>query len=156
MRVREQEQALVGAALLDESVARFLLSELAERDLSDPTSRLVLWALRRAYELPREILEEIERASEEWALEAAWSAVDGTELAEDRGAPEMTDLEMTIEALDCAGLLDAAGGEAAVAALVEDRPSLRAALTTARTSLQAMAPIDDEPLVAFAESLLGE
>ncbi|MBX3467748.1 MAG: hypothetical protein KF878_12760 [Planctomycetes bacterium] len=50
---------------------------------------------------------------------------------------------------------EAAGGADAVAALVEDRPALRAALERGRAAVAAMAPVEQESVVELARALLG-
>ena len=131
---RNHERALAGAAILDDKVARMLLTELDEQAFTDPTARLALWAVRRGLE--------------------------ATDQADDLDVPEgeppvMTVVEMIVEALDCAGLLETVGGAGAVAALAEDRPALRQALERGRAALAAMAPVDQEPTVELARAILG-
>lgn len=156
MNRREQERALVGAALLDEAVARLLLTELREHELIDPTARLTWWALRRSYEPGRAIEEELEEAVRQDELEEFWAAVEGRAPdLDDEPAVNRTDLEIVVEALDCAGLLVAAGGADAVAALVVDRPALRSAMASAGAAVKAMKPVTEEPLIAAAASMLG-
>ncbi|MCW8138511.1 MAG: hypothetical protein KIT58_06370 [Planctomycetota bacterium] len=134
MNALELERALAGAAILDDKVARMLLSELDLETIADPTARLALWAVRRG-------------------LEAA-DLVDDLDVPEGE-PPPMTDVELIVEALDCAGVLEAAGGADAVAALVEDRPALRAALERGRAAVAAMAPVEQEWVVELARALLG-
>lgn len=131
---REHERALAGAAILDEQVARMLLTELDEQAFTDPTARLALWAVRRG-------------------LVAADHADDLD--VPDGEPPAMTDVELIVEVLDCAGLLAEAGGVEAVAALVEDRPALRQALERGRAVLAAMVPVNQEPVVELARALLA-
>ena len=93
MNTTELERALAGACMIDQCVARMLLTELDEQAFTDPTARLAMWAVRRGLE--------------------------AEELADDLDVPEgeppvMTGAAMIVEALDCAGLLDEAGGAEAV------------------------------------------
>ncbi len=134
MAMIEQEQALAGACMIDDQVARMLLTELDEQAFTDPTARLAMWAVGRGLE--------------------------ATDHADDLDVPEgepplMTDVAMVVEALDCAGLLDEAGGAETVVALAEDRPALRQALERGRAALAAMAPVAQEPVVELARALLG-
>lgn len=131
---RDYERALAGAAILDDKVARMLLTELDEQAFTDPTARLALWAVRRG-------------------LDAADHA-DDLDVLEGE-PPPMTGIDMIVEALDCAGLLDEAGGAEAVRALAEDRPALTQALERGRAALAAMAPVAQEPVVELARALLG-
>lgn len=152
----DEERALVGAALLDEAIARLLFSELRDHELLDPTARLACWALRRAYEPGPAIEAELEKAVREEELALFWAAVDGDErpVDDDHVPTDMTDVEIVIEALHCAGLMREAGGEDAILSLTADRPALRAALAAGRAALDGMAPIVEEPLVNFAAELL--
>lgn len=59
-----------------------------------------------------------------------------------------------VEDLERAGELAEAGGAEAVEALVEDRPALRQALGAARVAVAGMAPVEDEPMVEVARTLL--
>lgn len=151
----DEERTLVGAALLDEAIARLLFSELRDHELLDPTARLACWALRRAYEPGPAIEAELEKAVRDEELALFWSAVDGDEWPVDDHVPtDMTDVEIVIEALHCAGLMNEAGGEDAILSLTADRPALRAALAAGRAALDGMAPIVEEPLVNLAAELL--
>jgi hypothetical protein len=130
----DREQALAGAAILDDELARLVLTEIELDEITDQTARLAMWAVHRG-------------------LEAADHADDLG--VPDGGPPVMTELDMIVEALDCAGLLEEVGGAEAVAALVEDRPALREALERGRTALAAMVPVNQEPVVELARVLLG-
>ena len=131
---REHERALAGAAILDDQVARMLLTEFDEQAFTVPTARLALWAVRRGLE--------------------AEDQSDDLDVPEGE-PPVMTVVEMIVEALDCEGLLDEAGGAEAVVALAEDRPALREALERGRAALAAMTPVEQEPVVELARALLG-
>lgn len=131
----EQERALVGAALLDSSIGDLLVAELTEADFTDPTARLVFWTLLEDQRVTR--LLDLEGVPVELSDEEA-----------------LTDLEGYAMTLDCRGLLEAAGGMAAIEALVEDRPALRAALAAGRQALGAMAPVEGEAMVELARELL--
>lgn len=111
-----------------------MLTEIELDEIADPTARLALWAVRRG-------------------LEAADHA-DDLDVPEGE-PPVMTDVDMVVEALDCAGLLDEAGGAEAVVALAEHRPALREALERGRAALAAMTPVNQEPVVELARALLG-
>ena len=131
---RGLERALAGAAILDDTVASMLLTELDEQGFTDPTVRLALWAMRRGLE--------------------AEAHADDLDVPEGE-PPPMTDVAMIVEALDCAGLLEEAGGTAAVRALAEDRPALREALERGRAALTAMTPVAQEPVVELTRAILG-
>lgn len=131
----EQERAVVGAALLAPSIADLLVAELTEADFTDSTARLVFWALREDQRVTRQL--DLEGVPAEVA---------------DEEAP--TDLAGYVMTLDCAGLLEAAGGAEAVVGLVADRPALSAALAAGRRALRDMVPVEGEAMVGLAKELL--
>lgn len=83
-----------------------------------------------------------------------WAEVDGVSDERDESTAAMTDLEVVIEALDCAWPFDAAGGREALTALTTDRPQLRAALAAGRAAVGRMPHVSQEPLVGYAADLL--
>ena len=60
-----------------------------------------------------------------------------------------------MDVLAAAGLLDDAGGIECVESLAYDRPALWRALRAAREVVDAVGPVEEEPLVGLARVLLG-
>ncbi len=136
----ERERALVGAALLDECVCRLLVTELDPTGFVDPTARRVFETLRDALEVDR-LLARDGLPSLDEQIEA------------ELGPPGPTRLDAALADLAEDGLLEAAGGLAAVRALLDDRPALRRALEATRAALAHRAPPGEEPIVALAAAL---
>ncbi len=126
--MHDRERALVGAMLLDHRVARLLLAELEQDDFEDLTCLAVLWALR-------ELQAEVESSD----LDALWAVGDGY-------WPPFSRVRTVGELV---------GMPEEVAALVEPRPELLDALAAGRAVVEAMAPVEGEPVVELARALLG-
>jgi hypothetical protein len=140
----ERERALLGAALLDDEFARLLLAEVADDELTDPTCVLVLGALRRGPDADEPSGLELD-VMRDVAGGAAWP----TWFEPPNG------ITRVVDALAAAGLLDDAGGLEGVESLAYDRPALWRALRAAREAVDAVGPVEEEPLVALARALLA-
>jgi len=121
-----RERALVGAMLLDHRVARLLLAELEQDGFEDLTCLAVLWVMRQ-------------QQADGDDLDALWA------VAADHWPP--------FSVVRTVGEL--VGMPEEVAALVEPRPELLDALAAGRAVVEAMAPVEGEPVVELARALLG-
>lgn len=141
---REQERALLGAALLDDEFARLLLAEVADGELTDRPCALVLWALRRAPDAdePSGLELDVMRDVAGGAPRPAWFE-------------PSNGIARVVDVLSDAGLLDDAGGVQGVESLAHDRPALWRALRAAREAVDGVGPVEEEPMVGLARALLG-